>query len=185
MFGGKLAAAIAAFFVLALGPHSPAKADFIYDLTVSNSWTGSGSIAVDSLSGNSSIGVTVFIFQTGTGIGSPQDYDLADILSVDWAIDDSFNLSLLLTTSLVPFGAGQSAILLSNMPTAHPDPCGVSGAVTVGSISCETLPSGDDGAHFSGVLSARLLEVPEPATVAVFGAGLIGLGLLARRRAPA
>lgn len=182
MSGGKLTVASAVFFVLVPSFQSPAKADYIYDLSVSDTWTGSGSIAFNALSGNSSIGVTAFSFHAATGIGSPQDYSLSDVISVDWSIDDSFNLSLLLTTSLTPHGTGQSAILLSNQVSANPDPCGVSGALTVGSISCETLPEGDDGAHFRGALSAELVDIPEPRTMVLFGAGLIALGLIARRR---
>jgi hypothetical protein len=179
----RVAGLAAAFGLFAVGSFAvTAKADFIYDLSVGNTWLGSGSIAFDSLSGNSSIGVTTFSFHVSTGIGSPQDYHLGDILTIDWAIDDSLSLSLLLTTSLVPFGTGQSALLLSNLPSANLDPCGISGAQTVGSITCEALPSGDDGAHFQGALSAQLVEVPEPATMMLFGTGFFGLGLIARRR---
>lgn len=127
-----LAAGIALLCVGSFG--QSARADFIYELSVDNTWFGSGVIAFDATSGNSSSGVTAFSFHTSAGIGSPQDYEFADILTVDWTIEDSFNLALLLTTSLVPFGAGHSAILLSNLPDAHSDPCGASGADTVGSI---------------------------------------------------
>jgi hypothetical protein len=182
---GKLRAtfvALAIGFLTLGGFGQTAKADFLYMLSVGNTWVGSGTIAFDASSGNASIGVTAFSFNTSAGIGSPQDYGLADILTIDWSIDDSFNLSLLLTTSLVPFGTGHSAILLSNLPGTNADPCGVSGAVTVGSISCEAFAVGDDGAHFQGVLTARLVEVAEPATIALFGAGLLGLGLIARKK---
>src|SRR5262249_9195462 len=61
------------------------------------------------------------------GLWGPQDYNLADIATVDWSIDPTtFDLSLLLTTNLIPFGVFQSAILLTNQPGLHPNPCGAS-----------------------------------------------------------
>jgi len=105
--GAAFAAAIC-FTGLLLG----AQADFIYDLSVSGGWTGSGSIAFDTLTGTDIVfsdiaGVSAFSFHVSSGFGSPQDYDLGDLASVDWSIDPaSFDLSLLLSAALVPFARG-------------------------------------------------------------------------------
>ena len=158
-----------------------AQAGFIYDLTVSGNWTGSGSISFDTLSGSTSSGVSAFSFHDSTGfLTSPQDYDLADIASVDWSIDSSFNLSLLLSTALVPFGLNQTAILLTNQSGVHSGPCGEG----LGSLTCAAIASGGGAVNSQGILSARLVSasVPEPSTVALFAMGLVGLGLMWRRR---
>src|SRR5690242_16825788 len=172
-----IALTVAAF----LAPVS-AQAGFIYDLTVSGFWTGSGSITFDTLSGNAPSGVSAFSFHTSTGSGSPQDYDLADIESVNWSIDSSFNLSLLLSTALVPFGPNQSAILLTNQSGGHVAPC--SGHFSAESVTCFRTPTGSGLVDAGGVLSASLVpaSVPEPSTVALFAMGLAGLGLMKQKR---
>src|SRR5215510_10024479 len=125
-----LTALIAAFLSLAVtvGATPSARADFIYNLSVTGNWTGSGAIAFNAPSGSDTIfsdtiGVSVFAFHVDSGhAGGPQDYDLTDLDLVNWSIDSSFNLSLFLQTALIPFGSAQSAILLA-APGFHSDPC--------------------------------------------------------------
>jgi len=176
--------------VLALAasfPSLPAQAGYIYDLSVGGSWTGSGSITFDSLAGSSPAGVSAFSFNAASGYGAPQSYGLSDLASVSWSIDGAFNLSLLLETALVPFGSRQqSAIVLTNLNDPNQFPCFDLPDTYSLSLSCEVDPGGSGSGNFNSPLSATFVStttaVPEPGTLALFGLGLAGLGLIRYRR---
>jgi hypothetical protein len=169
-------------------PSSPAHAGFMFDLTVAPlpngiaPWTGSGSIDVTSLSGTSTAGVAAFSFHAATGNGSPQDYTLADIASINWSINSSDALTLLLISNEIPFETADSAIKLSNEGSNGPLPClDLSSIGTTVSVTCETIGVG----NFSqGGLTAAFVPsaLPEPGSLALLATTLLGIAAFLRGR---
>jgi hypothetical protein len=162
-----------------------AHAAFIFDLTNNSPDTVliTGVIGFETLSGNSPAGVTEFnvhleadcVFCDPRDRGAPQDYDLGDIASVRWFIDNSGLLSLLLFTDLIPFSDGRSALMLNNTFEEHIDPCGSGGNI---SISCVLLPEPEaGGAGFQFIATPRA-AISEAHSLGLVGFGLLGLLLL-------
>ncbi len=120
----------------------PARAGYVYDLTVTGNWPGSGSIGFDALNGSSVIdGVSAFEFRDSAR-SFPNDYVLVDILSVSWLIDaTTFDLiSLELIASLAPpvTFITEIKLLLTLSSSSHIAPClNVPGPLP-GSIICRT-----------------------------------------------
>lgn len=156
----------------------PAHAGFIFDLSVSSSFfTGSGSIDFATQSGSSVADLSAFSFHVSTGAGSPQDYGLGNVATVSWTIDNSSNLSdFLLTTDLISFGTTQSAVLLTTSTAFHQGLCSSSSFLDSQTCTAGVVPNTS-----TGVLTARSVNVPEPAAIALFGFGLAALGFMLRR----
>jgi hypothetical protein len=178
----------AALLLAAALPSSPAHAGFMFDLTVAPlpngivPWTGSGSIDFTTLSGTSTAGVAAFSFRAATGNGSPQDYTLADIASINWSINSSDALTLLLISNDIPFETADSAIRLSNEGSNGPLPClELSSIGSAVSVTCETIGAGD---YSQGSLAAIFVPsaLPEPGSLALLAPMLLGIAAFLRRR---
>lgn len=177
------------------GLSSPARADFLYDLTVTGSWTGSGSIDFNTSSGSSTSGVSSFSFTSSNFAPTPPtlSYGLGDISSISWSINSAGDLtSLLLVTNQISFSPSPpdfSALLLTtNSTLTNPSPCESSQSLT-GSIICEaTGPGGGviltnfNNAQGGNLLAVPVSPVPEPGSLALFVPPLLGLAFVYRRR---
>lgn len=181
--------------LLAFGGLAPAQASLIHDLTVTQlrGFTGSGRIEFFTQSGTSKSGVKAFSFSgrfTGTAFGNPVDETFvfnspAQILNISWSIDPATSaLTLNLGSNLVPgpVAPAQYCVLLQNDNAGGT--CGGGVLTTTSGFSRaarQTIGSTSTGL---GRLSTTAVHevLPEPATLALFGLGLAGLGLAATRR---
>jgi hypothetical protein len=160
-----------------------ARSAFIFDLAPQPPTTVhiTGVIGFETRSGNSLAGVTEFNVHVDPGgcvsdpriCGAPQDYDLGDIASVRWFIDNSGFLTILLLTDLIPFSDGRSGLMLNTTGRFHLDPCGSGGPST----SCALLPETDAVAALDFIATPRG-AISEPHSLELAAFGLLGLLLL-------
>jgi hypothetical protein len=176
-----LGAATALLFATVL-LSSPAQAGLMFDLSVSGTWTGSGSIDFTTLMGTSTADVDTFRFHVATGGGSPQNYTLADINTISWSINGSDVLTLDLVSKAIAFDSAISGIVLTSASGLSTDPCAQGGGFSFGSVSCEAS-GGLIDLSYGGALTATAVPqvVPEPAALTLFGPMLLGIAAFLRR----
>ena len=192
----KLALGLSAA-LLTLGLSGVARAGLVHDLTWSSSgpngsMSAAGQITLATESGNSLADVTdlsllgVAIITTG-GVGRVNfSIGLGDITNIAWSLDDQWNLSIGFDTGdLLPDpNVTACALFAVNSPISlFCTPGGVATSAspgdTLGSFNFRgpTIATG-----FSGPASATAVHLSVPATLALFGLGLVGLGLAAWNR---
>jgi hypothetical protein len=153
-----------ALFVMGL---TPAHADTIYNIsgTFSNGSSLTGSVTVDA-AGNITGGT--FTLGTGTGVSSPISFSALDGAA---QIDPGVFAAMFATTGN-PTGAPFITIVFS------------AGALCTDASSCtgEVTQFSLDGENFTELTSGGVTNTPEPSTYLLLGSGLLGLGLLSRKR---
>lgn len=155
-YGLSLAAGLLALATVA---SVPAHAALQQDLATTNeNWTGSGHIEFSVDNGGDVAQVVGFEFTaTPTATGEiagfppgPVVFTEADITSISWTIDASWNLSLFLKTGLVSTGVDDAGLVLQNIGSSTGSPCNpaISSDLTA---FCSTAQS---GIFAPGVLTA-------------------------------
>ena len=179
---GRALAFVAASILFIAAYSTSASAGLIHNLTTD---FGSGQITFkDSVGSSGSLvsDVEEFFFDVSSGFpGGPQSYSTIDISSISWSIAADSTLTLTLVSDLKPFDDHESAITLVNSGIFAPIPC-LTGTSTSDSTSCELHTLGSTITVFSALTTEAVPEAPEPTSLVLFLAGLLGLVMTSRRR---
>lgn len=165
---------------LAFSLDTAAQAGFVYDLEITppKSFSGSGQITFDTLSGSAAAGISSFSFAGTAGLGV-YIFDETDIATISWSIDAATStLTLDLTTGAATVGSTISCLVLSN--TASNNQC--SFPFSFGQFPDAAIQQRIGFSTFSaneGKLTATavITAVAEPAPLGLIGFSFVAVGV--------
>ncbi len=160
--------------------------EIVFDITIMNT--------TPDLPGNGDR-VTQFGTQFMTpGPGAVSIDNSGSPLSLDWGANvnvnfPNFNPSAL---SIEEDGPGNAGLKSGETDTMRVTLSGFSGSLMTAGLTLDTFPikyqgipgtlEDKDSWQFAGTLKKEVTQIPEPSTLALFGFGLAGLGVMTRRR---
>lgn len=172
---------LAAAAILVVGSFAANAAPILYDVEFDGSGAGDPGTGSFSYDADTKV-MTSFIWDFGSGrTGGVKDSEMLEIIFGE--LFGNFLFRLMTGDALGAFAARNSADLLGPFPATRVAFCSEGSNTNCGmpvGPATYSFIDGDD--VYRGVVTVAPSAIPEPATLALFGAALAGLGAMQRKR---